>query len=268
MNSTTDELRKATGAPPPAQTIAPKAQTFPQLLDAFKSQIQLALPKHMNADRMARIALTCFRMNPQLAECDPKSVFAAVILGAQMGLEPGVLGQAYLIPYKDRKKGITTCQFVPGWQGLADLVNRAGRASVWTGAVYEGDKFEFAFGSSPFLVHIPTGEEVKLTHCYAIGRVKAAEYPVIEVWSVPKLLRHRDHFNRVGDRHYSYEHFEMYGRKIALLQVLKYMPKSVELTNAMGLDNAAEAGAQNVDLKEAIDGSFVTVDVPEQEQTS
>jgi hypothetical protein len=36
-------------------------KTFPGMLVAFKAQIAAALPKHITADRMARIALTCYR---------------------------------------------------------------------------------------------------------------------------------------------------------------------------------------------------------------
>src|SRR4029434_2936045 len=71
---------------------APNA-TFPALLTQYKRQIELALPKHLNADRMARIALTCYRNTPQLAECEPASVFAAVIQAAQLSLEPGLNGR-------------------------------------------------------------------------------------------------------------------------------------------------------------------------------
>ena len=106
---------------PPARTAPPK--DFPSMLKAFAPEIQRALPAHMNADRMTRIALTAFRQNPQLASCDPKSVFAAVIMSSQLGLEVGIQGQAYLVPYKGQ------CQFIAGWQGLVDLVSRSGRAS-------------------------------------------------------------------------------------------------------------------------------------------
>ena len=54
-------------------------QGFPAMLEQFKGEIARALPKHINPDRMARIALTAFRMTPKLGECDPRSVFAAVI---------------------------------------------------------------------------------------------------------------------------------------------------------------------------------------------
>lgn len=235
--------------------LAPAKDNFPAMLNAYKNEIARALPKHLDGDRMARIALTCFRQAPALGRCDPKSVFAAVIMAAQLGLEPGIGGQAYLIPYGKE------CQFVPGWQGLTDLVSRAGRASVWTGAVFEGDEFEYALGDSPYVIHRPAGDEdeSKLTHVYAIGRIENAKWPVIEVWPIQKVIRHRDRYNKVGSRHYSFKHLEMYGRKVALLQVIKYMPKSVELQTAVALEYAAEKGVQKIDTKDAIDGTWAPV---------
>jgi recombination protein RecT len=211
-------------------------------------------------DRIARIALTSFRRNRKLGECDPRSVFAAVIMAAQLGWEIDLGGQAYLVPYKRE------CQLVPGWQGLVDLVFRAGKAAVWTGAVYEGDEFDYSLGDLPFLRHRPAGNpHAKLEATYAIGRVHNSTWPVIEVWSVEKLLEHRDRYNRVGKAHYSFEHFEMYGRKVALLQVLKYLPKSAEVQTAIQLDNAASTGSQNLTYAEAIDGTWVPEPPPDPE---
>ena len=241
----TQQLRAATAA-------QKEPKTFLELIDVMKPEIARALPRHLNADRMCRIATTEYRKNPQLGDCEIRSVFGAIITLAQLGLEPGVLGQSYLIPYKG------VCTAVPGWQGLADLVARAGRASVWTGAVYQGDQFEYEFGTNPHIRHIPdeSGNAPtpdQLTHVYAVGRIKGAEYPIIEVWSTSKVKAHRDRFNKVGAKHYSFQHFEMYARKVALLQVIKYMPKSVELQKAEDLESASQAGV-TIDMKQAAAG--------------
>lgn len=233
--------------------------SFPAMLVAYKAQIAAALPQHLTADRMCRIALTCFRLNPGLAKCDPASVFAAVVILAQQGLEPGLNGRAYLIPYKGE------CQAVPGWKGLVELANRTGRCSVWTGAVFEGDEFEYQLGDNPFVTHRPKGEDdpKKLLYVYAVGRVKGNEYPVIEVWPNDKIKRHFNRYNKVGGRHYAHENWEMYARKVPLLQVLKYMPASPELEAAMTLADSAERGSQNLNIKDAIDGTFMpTYDEP------
>lgn len=233
---------------------------FPALLDKFKGEIVRALPKHLNGDRMSRIALTSFRRNPALGNCDPRSVFAAVIQASQLGLEPDMLGRSYLIPYGKE------CTFIPGWRGLVELVQRAGMATVWTGAVFQGDSFEYLLGDSPFVKHQPCGEDdpTLLTHVYAVGRVKGAEWPIIEVWTLARVLRHRDRYNKVGKRHYSYGNVEMYARKVVLLQVLKYMPMSAELSTAIALNDAAEIGSQHLTVNDAIDGTWTPVsDEPE-----
>lgn len=209
---------------------------------------------------MTRIALTCFRKTPKLAVCDPKSVFAAVVTASQMGLEPGI--DCHLVPYGRE------CQLIPDWKGLVNLVHRSGRAMVWTGAVFTGDEFDYGLGDSPFINHKPTAaddEEGKLTHVYAVGRVNESDWPVIEVWPVAKVVTHRDRYNKVGKSHYSYENLEMYGRKVALLQVLKYMPRSVELQMAVSLDNSA--GSQRLTVDDAIDAGGWTEAEPEPKKT-
>lgn len=237
------------------QVAVSPAKTLNDFMDKYKGQIALALPKHITADRMVRLAMTSFSQNPGLQKCDMHSIFASVIVGAQLGLEIGVGGQGYLVPYGNK------CTFVPGWQGLVDLVSRAGRATVWTGAVYKGDEFDWALGDRPFVTHRPGGDGdgwKDITHVYAIGRVNGSEHPVIEVWTMDRVVRHLNKFNKVGARHYALEkngqNMEMYARKVALLQVLKYMPKSVEVQRAVDVASVADTGKSFT-----FDGEVVTV---------
>jgi len=217
--------------------------SFSSFMDKFKPQLALALPKHLTADRMARLALTAFSTTPALQQCDPKSIAGAIMVAGQLGLEIGVNGHGFLIPYG------RTCTFVPGWKGLQDLVNRSGRATTWTGAVYEGDEFDYRLGDSPFVHHRPGDEDdqKKMTHVYAVGRVNGSNWPIVEVWPMSKVWKHRDKYNKQGQKHYSFRDPEMYARKVALLQVLKYVPSSVELSNAVAVANASELG-QRTDI--------------------
>lgn len=239
---------------------------FPAMLQKYQTEVARALPKHISVERMTRIALTAYRRTPKLGECDPRSVFAAVIQASQLGLEPDTLGRSFLVPYKRE------CQFVPGWKGLVDLVNRAGNATVWTGAVFAGDEFEWQLGDQPFLRHRPLGgdEPDNITHFYAIGKVKGADQAVIECWTSDRVRKHRDRYNKVGNKHYSHLQWEMYGRKVVLLQVLKYLPASPELALAISLNDGAELGSQKLDLKDAIEGTYVCVPENDEpvEQTS
>jgi recombination protein RecT len=248
-------------------------RNFPAMLEQYKGELHRALPTHLKAERFARIALTAFRQNPKLGQCDPRSVFAAVIQASQLGLEPNTLGRSYLIPYERKQlidgqwKKITECQFVPGWKGLVDLVNRAGNATVWTGAVFEGDEFNYALGDRPFILHKP-GDEFdvnRLMYVYAVGRVKGSEWPVIEVWSMNRVRIHLARYNKVGTKHYAHENMEMYARKVVLLQVLKYMPASPEMNAAIALNDAAEIGSQGLTIEHAVNNDYVPPPVVDEE---
>ena len=84
-----------------------KAENVRLLLEKAKPQIRMALPRHLDADRMLRIAMTSVRRTPALLGCNQQSLLGAVMQAAQLGLEPdGVLGLAYLIPFKDEAHAI------------------------------------------------------------------------------------------------------------------------------------------------------------------
>jgi len=225
-------------APTTTKELGPVAQ-FSGFLDKLKPQLALALPAHMKADRMARLALTAFSTSAALQECSAKSIAAALMTAGQLGLEPGVNGAGYLIPYKK------TCTFVPGWKGLVDLVSRSGRGTVYTGVIFKDQEYTFVDGAKrDLIIHNETDLDAPedITHAFAIGWVKDAAMPIIELWTVGKIRKHRDKYNKVGEKHYSYRDWEMYCRKVPLLQVLKYMPSSIELSNAIAVSNASEAG--------------------------
>lgn len=212
---------------------------FSNFMDKVKPQLALALPKHLTADRMARLALTAFSTSPKLQECDPTSIAASIMTAGQLGLEPGVNGAGYLIPYG------RTCTFVPGWKGLVDLVSRSGRGTVFTGVIFKDQQYTFTDGARrDLIIHNETDLDAPedITHAYAIGWVKDSSMPVIELWTVGKIKKHRDKYNKVGKMHYSHRDWEMYCRKVPLLQVLKYMPCSVEMANAIEVSHASEAG--------------------------
>src|SRR5690606_29461645 len=84
-----------------------KPQTIQDWLNdpRVKAEIARALPRHVDPDRLMRVALTVIRQNPELRECTVPSLLAAVMQCAQLGLEPGVLGHAYLVPFRNNKTG-------------------------------------------------------------------------------------------------------------------------------------------------------------------
>lgn len=222
------------------------------MIKAEMPRIQRLIQSPAMTQRFGQLAMMEIRRNPKLFECDPSSILGCLMTSASLGLQLGVGGQAYLIPFKGE------CTFVPGWKGLMSLMHRTKAADVWTEVVREGDVFKTYYGTSPEIEHEKKGSRMaKITHFYACGHVRGAKHTVFDVWTMEEILDHRSRFNKSGDKHYSYkspEGMEAYGRKIPLLQVLKYMPVSFEMAQATDLDMAAETGTQRIRPNDVIEG--------------
>src|SRR5699024_349340 len=112
---------------------------------SMKEQLAAALPRHMTAERMIRIATTEIRKVPALGNCDTMSFVSAIVQCSQLGLEPGsALGHAYLLPFgnKNEKSGKKNVQLIIGYRGMIDLARRSGQiASLSARVVREGDEF-------------------------------------------------------------------------------------------------------------------------------
>ena len=123
--------------------------TISDMIKALEPEIKRALPSVLTPERFTRMALSAINNTPKLAECSPMSFIAALMNAAQLGLEPNTpLGQAYLIPYKN--KGNLECQFQIGYRGMIDLAYRNERMqSIEAHTVYENDDFSYSFGLEP-----------------------------------------------------------------------------------------------------------------------
>lgn len=236
-------------------TAKPK-QDVATMLEKYKGEIQRALPRHMTGDRMARIVLTECRKVPKLMNSDVKSLFGAVIQCAQLGLEPGgALGHAYLLPFDNRKKGITEVQVIIGYRGMIDLARRSGQiVSISARIVREGDDFAYTYGLDESLRHIPTdNDNAPITHVYAVARLKdgGTQFEVLTRKQVEKV--------RAGSRASNdgpwVTHFEEMAKKTAIRRLFKMLPVSIEISTAISMDEQADAGVSQQNAA-VIDGVF------------
>lgn len=243
-----------------ALTLGQQVSQKVSYLDKRKELLGAGIPGHMTVEREIRTATVMLMQSKDLQAASPESFYTAVSIAVNSGVGLGS-GKGYLIAYKGN------CQYVPGWKGLVDLVSRSGRGTVWTGIVHKNDHFEYALGDSPFLTHRPGDNEdhKDITHYYSIGRVKGSEWPIIEVWSVGKVIKHLNAYNKQGTRHYAHKdenNMEMYARKVVLLQVIKYMPQSQDIENAVNADRAAETGKNMT-----IEGNFMYINEDDQQDS-
>lgn len=219
------------------------------LLEKAKGQIKIALPKHLDADRLLRIALTSIQKTPALLDCDQKSLLACIIQAAQLGLEPdGVLGHAYLVPYGK------TVTLIPGYRGLVDLARRSGQLStIGAYVVHERDRFVATFGTDPKVEHVPyMGDEDpgQPTHVYAVAKLKdgGIQFVVMSKREV-SAIKTRSKASASGP--WKTDEEEMW-KKTAIRRLCKLLPMSVEMVRAEALDEAADHGIGQ-DMGEIID---------------
>ena len=219
-----------------------KISSVRDLLERSRGQIALALPKHMNADRLLRVAMTSVQRNPKLLDCTQVSLIAAIIQSAQLGLEPDdLLGHAYLVPFKEH--GILTVVLIPGYKGLISLARRSGEIkAVYARVVYEKDHFKVSFGIDETLEHIPTPEENPggIIGCYAVAHFKDGGYQVEWMWKREiDAVRKRSKAAHEGPWVTDYEPM---AKKTVLRRLCKLLPASIELATAVALDERAEEG--------------------------
>lgn len=247
-----------------------KPTTLTQLMadPRTKAQIALALPKHMTADRLARIAMTELRKTPKLMQCDQMSFLGAIMQCAQLGLEPGgALGHAYLLPFDRRQKQgnqwvtvATEAQLIIGYRGMIDLARRSGQiVSLSARAVHENDTFSYAYGLEEKLEHVPCedGNPGALTHVYAVARLKdgGVQFEVMSKAAVDKVRA----MSKSSDKGPWVDHYEEMAKKTAIRRLFKYLPVSIELQRAVNIDEKAEADIPQ-DNASVITGEYSVID--------
>lgn len=158
-----------------------EAKTIMDLINRQKPELEKALAGTIGVERFTRTILTELRRTPKLYECSQESLLGAMMLAAQLQLEPGPLGLVYLVPFKKQ------VEFIVGYRGYVELAFRSGLVKdVSASLVYEFDDFDFREGTRPFLDHKPTPvirgavteeDRGQLVAAYAVARLKTGGAP-------------------------------------------------------------------------------------------
>jgi recombination protein RecT len=216
-----------------------RKEAFVSLLEQSKQQIEIALPKTIKSDRFVRVALTEIRKSQQLQACHPVSILASVMQAAQLGLEFGTtLGQAYLIPYKGE------CTLQIGYRGLISLVLRSRDVrKLEARAVYEGDFFEFEFGTESKITHKPCGDTRNLTHVYAVATFPdgTTQFDVMTRYQIEEV---RDKYSKAKEKDTWTKSFDEMAKKTVVRRIVKMLPISAEVGEALDYEGPIEEEAK------------------------
>lgn len=218
-------------------------QTILALIERQKPAIERALPAaylRRDPDRFVRTILTELRRTPKLLECSPETVLGAMMLAAQLGLETGPLGHAYLVPFKD--KGKTVCTFVIGYTGFLALAWRSGIfKDVTVRTVHEGDHFRYREGLRPvFEYEDAEPSEQGATVCYAgLFRFRNGGHYQVRLWpNRIEAARKRSMLGRSNAGPWATD-FEPMAHKTVVRASRPWLPMTAELGHAMAVDERA-----------------------------
>ncbi len=262
----------ATGGDVPAKLtdMKPKEQ-IAYLLKTKQNEIAKMLPKHLNAERLLKVAQIAATTTPALAKCDVASLVGAIGQCAQMGLEPNtVLGHAYLVPFNTKRKDangnerwVNSVQVIIGYKGLIDLARRSGQiVSIAAHEVCEADKFELVYGLDEKLIHTPAlGERGAIIGFYAVAKLKDGGHcfefmsnrQIEEIRAASQGYQQAVKYKKEATHPWTV-HFTEMGRKTVIRRLAKYLPLSIEFQTAAALDGMADGGKdQHLD---SLDGDF------------
>lgn len=203
------------------------------LIERQKPEIARALHgTALDPERFTRVALTVVRQSPKLQRCRPESMLGALMTAAQLGLEPGPLGEAYLVPFGEQ------VTFIPGYRGLLKLAWNSGQLRhISARVVCEADEFDYAYGLNPDLTHKPArGDRGGVTDVYACAVLRdgGAEFEVLSVADVEAIRRR----SRAATDGPWVTDWEAMARKTAVRQLAKWLPMATVLNRAIAAEGS------------------------------
>lgn len=140
-------------------TLSQKIKGFNDNLSKYETTVASLMGEKygMTANEFTVSVMNAVKKQPKLLDCDPKSLFGAILLSAELGLKPNTPeGFAYIIPYGKE------AQFQIGYKGLMEIAYRSPLVKSIKGvAVYENEFYQ-EYDNNTFK-HIPyTGMELNL----------------------------------------------------------------------------------------------------------
>lgn len=227
MTDTTTAPATPGTAKPPSPLMVMR-QNVERMLPDFKA----ALPEHIPAERFVRTALTAIQLNPDIAACEPKSVYASCMKAAQDGL---ILDgrEAALVKFNTKMKidgverYVNVAQYMPMVQGILKKARNSGEISyIAARVVHDKDKFHVIYGDEESLTHEPylDGDPGEMRLAYMVAKLKDGQI-VREIMTKSQIEKVRSK-SRSSDKGPWKDWPEEMWRKTVIRRGAKYLPSS------------------------------------------
>lgn len=178
-----------------------KPQTFSAFLtsDAIKNRIN-SMVGGKDGQRFISAVISAVSVNPGLAECDHATILSAALLGESLKLSPSPqLGQYYLVPFNDKKRGTKVAQFQLGYKGYIQLAIRSGQyKKLNVLAIKEGELVSYDPLDESIQVNLiqdDTAREAAKTIGYYAMFEYTNGFKKAMYWSREKMMAHADKYS-------------------------------------------------------------------------
>ncbi|MBQ2392340.1 MAG: recombinase RecT [Clostridia bacterium] len=273
--------------------------------DVYQNLIKQTLGDPKKAERYTAAIMSAVATNPQLQQCEAKTILSGSLLAESLGLAHSPqLGQYYLVPFKVKaKNGVpehSDAAFILGYRGLIQLAIRSGYYKKIN--VLEVKKGELKY-YNPFTEEIdiePMQDVDEREKAETIGYYAMFEYlngfRKILYWSKSQMIAHADKYSpafsagATGGKYpkvsfadyeagkydksdewlYSsfwYKNFDGMAKKTMLRQLIsKWGIMSTEMVQAVTLDNTATEISQSGTFETIPESDFETTEIEPQEE--
>lgn len=219
---------------------------FSSSMRAYEKSIlsELLETHNISTAQFKQIVINELKRSEKMQEAfinNPSSLFASILLCAELGLNPSnEVGEFYFIPFKKKIKPIL------GYKGVVNLLLRSGDiAKLWCEIVYKDDDFDYELGLEPRLRHIPSHSGNKqMKYVYAVAKLTNGE-TLFKVMSKSEILEIAEMTDYSNELYYDLKKDPqgwMY-KKAVIKQLSKTLPKDYYGKKGVSVDNKAEGGA-------------------------
>lgn len=176
---------------------------FPAMLStaSYQKLINNTIKDPKRAARFVSAITSAVAVNPSLQECDSATILSGALLGESLNLSPSPqLGQYYLVPFDNKKKGCKDAVFQIGYRGLVQLALRSGqyrRLNVLS--IKEGELLKWNDLTEEIILNL-ISDDTEREKAKTIGYVASFEYlngfTKTIYWSKEKMLSHANRYSK------------------------------------------------------------------------
>lgn len=244
-----------------------KPKTFSAFLtsDAIKHRIN-EMVGGRDGQRFITSIISAVSTNPALSECEHSTILSAAMLGESLKLSPSPqLGQYYMVPFKDKKRGCKVAQFQLGYKGYIQLAIRSGyykKLNVL--AIKQGELIRFDPLEEEIEVNL-VENDTEREALPTIGYYAMFEYQngfkKAMYWSREKMMAHADKYSMA----FSAKAFEkLQAGEIPEKDLWKYSSFWYKDFDGMAYKTMlrqliSKWGIMSIDLQKAMDGDMGTI---------